>query len=92
MRFTTGGTSTQSAFNGTFIFHITPARPAALPESVVRTVMEAVSTLDLDLPLSLADVRMARKRLARQHHPDVGGSLALMQQINAAADLLEHLT
>lgn len=38
------------------------------------------------------DVRRARNRLAKQAHPDVGGSAGDMQRINAAADAaLRHL-
>lgn len=64
-----------------------PATPP-LPEALVLKVMEAISLLDLDLPCRPEDVKRARRRLARLHHPDVGGDVALMQQINVAADFL----
>jgi hypothetical protein len=35
---------------------------------------------------SVADVQAARRRLAKQAHPDAGGSAAAMQALNAAAD------
>ena len=40
---------------------------------------------------SAADVRQARTRLAKHHHPDVGGSAADMQRVNEAADLALRL-
>jgi hypothetical protein len=39
--------------------------------------------------LTLEMIKDRRKTLARKHHPDRGGSLAKMQAINAAADVLE---
>lgn len=41
-------------------------------------------------PLELAQVRDRKRELARKHHPDLGGSVEKMQEINAAADLLER--
>lgn len=34
---------------------------------------------------SAAEIRAARRELARLHHPDAGGDAAVMQQVNAAA-------
>ena len=74
----------------TYVQWYRPApKPQPLPPQLVDAVWNAVALLDLDLPLtSREEVSRARKQLARAHHPDIGGSLELMQQINAAADLL----
>lgn len=52
----------------------------------------AVKTLCLSVDATIMDVRQARVRMARVHHPDVAGasrrSAELMAEINAAADLL----
>jgi len=42
--------------------------------------------LGLDRSANEADVGEARRRLARESHPDLGGDVAAMQAINAAAD------
>jgi hypothetical protein len=42
--------------------------------------------LGLPPTATTADIDEARRRLARSAHPDVGGSVAAMQAINAAAD------
>lgn len=42
--------------------------------------------LGLDRSASEAEVGEARRRLARERHPDLGGDVAEMQDINAAAD------
>jgi hypothetical protein len=46
---------------------------------------DAFSTLGLAPDASAAEVNHARRRLAREHHPDVGGSAARMRAINEAA-------
>lgn len=49
--------------------------------------------LGLTRGASLADVRAARRVLARQFHPDHGGDAAAMQRINVAFDrCVAHLT
>ncbi len=40
-------------------------------------------------PITLEQVKKRHRELARKHHPDVGGSLAKMQEINQAAGILE---
>jgi hypothetical protein len=40
-------------------------------------------------PLTLEIIQRRRRELARRHHPDRGGSVAKMQAVNAAADVLE---
>ncbi|HUF97074.1 MAG TPA: hypothetical protein VMM60_03020 [Ilumatobacter sp.] len=42
--------------------------------------------LGLDPSASEADVNDARRRLAKASHPDLGGDVAAMQAVNAAAD------
>ncbi|MEZ5216770.1 MAG: hypothetical protein R2715_09335 [Ilumatobacteraceae bacterium] len=49
--------------------------------------------LGLTRSASIAEVRAARRRLARDAHPDVGGDPDRMQRINAAFDAaVGHLT
>jgi hypothetical protein len=43
-------------------------------------------TLGLGRDATVDDVRAARRRLAKAHHPDRGGDRAEMQRINEAAD------
>lgn len=40
-------------------------------------------------PVTLEVLQRRRRELARKHHPDRGGSVAKMQAVNAAADVLE---
>jgi curved DNA-binding protein CbpA len=42
-------------------------------------------------PITLELLQQRRRVLARKHHPDRGGSVAKMQTINAAADVLEAM-
>ncbi len=42
--------------------------------------------LGLPADASLDDVRAARRRLAKDHHPDHGGDAAMMRSVNAAFD------
>lgn len=44
----------------------------------MKTYFENVTTLD--------ELKREYKRLAKLHHPDVGGDTATMQQINAEHD------
>ncbi len=44
------------------------------------------AALGLDRDATAADVRAARRRLAKAHHPDQGGDAEQMQVINEAAD------
>ncbi len=44
------------------------------------------ATLGLDRDASGDEIRAARRRLAKAHHPDQGGDPADMQRINEAAD------
>lgn len=43
------------------------------------------AALGLDAHASAADVRAARRRLAKEHHPDTGGDATRMQELNEAA-------
>jgi curved DNA-binding protein CbpA len=38
--------------------------------------------------VTAAEVKARHRELARRHHPDRGGSVARMQEINAAVDQL----
>ena len=40
---------------------------------------------------TVANARAARARLAKRYHPDLGGSIAVMQRINAAYELAKRL-
>lgn len=44
------------------------------------------AVLDLRFGAPLADIRAARRRLARERHPDSGGSEDAMKELNAAFD------
>jgi hypothetical protein len=48
-------------------------------------VSDPFATLGLTNSASAADVRCARRDLARSLHPDAGGDAAAMQEVNAAA-------
>lgn len=39
-------------------------------------------------PLTVDSVRKRHRELAKKHHPDRGGQLAKMQEVNAAVDVL----
>lgn len=41
-----------------------------------------------DVPLTESVIKARKKQLAREHHPDFGGSTAMMAMINDAADVL----
>jgi hypothetical protein len=47
---------------------------------------EPFATLGLGRDATVDDIRAARRRLAKAHHPDQGGDPARMQTINEAAD------
>jgi len=49
-------------------------------------VEDPFAVLGLREGASLDDVRAARRRLAKEHHPDHGGDAAAMQRLNAAFD------
>lgn len=49
---------------------------------------EALTVLELDDPVSDADIKQQYRRLAMQHHPDRGGDDATLQKINAAMSIL----
>lgn len=66
-----------------------PARPAPNPQiEAARRVLGFAP----GQRLTVEDVKKRQRDLARRHHPDRGGSLAKMQEVNAAVDqLLETL-
>jgi hypothetical protein len=47
----------------------------------------ALQRLGLDISATIDDIRSARRVLARQAHPDVGGSEEAMRQLNEAVDV-----
>ena len=49
------------------------------------------AALGIGRDASAAEVRSARRDLAKQHHPDVGGDAELMRTINAAAGAALHV-
>jgi hypothetical protein len=49
-------------------------------------VSDPFATLGLGRDATRDDIRAARRRLAKAHHPDQGGDAARMQAINEAAD------
>src|SRR5215217_7776723 len=51
-----------------------------------REIPDPLRVLGLGPAASLDEIEAARRALAKQAHPDVGGSLDEMQRINAAAD------
>ncbi|MCB0966057.1 MAG: J domain-containing protein [Ilumatobacter sp.] len=51
-----------------------------------RPSSDPFAELGLGAGATADDVRRARQRLAKRAHPDVGGSAAEMQRVNAAAD------
>lgn len=56
---------------------------------MIETVNEAFLVLGL-APGDYAGIELAYRKLARAHHPDVGGDVSAMQRLNAARDLLER--
>lgn len=82
------GSSWTTTFRVTYI----PPRDPPLDPRFVDYVYEACAVLELEPPLrDKQEVERARRRLAKRHHPDAGGSLALMQRVNQAADELISL-
>lgn len=58
-------------------------RSGATLEAVID---DPFATLGLDRTATVAELRAARRRLARELHPDHGGDSLQMQQVNAAFD------
>ena len=51
-----------------------------------KPAQDPLATLGLGRDATVDDIRAARRRLAKAHHPDRGGDPAHMQSINEAAD------
>lgn len=49
---------------------------------------QALDTLGLSDPITDAEIKIAYRRLAMQHHPDRGGDTETLQEINQAAAVL----
>lgn len=64
------------------------------PEERPKTELEQAEKLfGVTAPYTRDEVRDARNRLLKKHHPDVGGSEEMTKRINAAYELLvEHAT
>lgn len=62
-----------------------PADPAVEERRRARIVLGFTPSEALTLEM----IQKRRRELARKHHPDRGGSVAKMQAVNAAADVLE---
>lgn len=85
---TTDTTSTNFWSALEFRVHVVPPNPP-LPQKFIEAVFQACAWLELEPPLhSHEQVKQARKKMAKQHHPDVGGDADAMKQMNAAADFL----
>lgn len=54
-----------------------------------RERREALAELELEDPVSAADIKRQYRRLAMLHHPDRGGSEERLRRINAALAVLE---
>lgn len=75
-----------------------PGRSARAEEPADRWAYEGRMTLRAALRImafastpALAELKARRRRLVAEHHPDVGGSTAVCQAINAAYDFLARL-
>lgn len=87
--YTTGNSSSWTVTGIRVEIHRAAPVEPPLPEELVAAIYDACAWLELELPLDNPQVvKAARKRLAKQHHPDAGGDVRLMQQVNAAADFL----
>lgn len=67
----------------------TPHEAAPPPESGTMTEAEAYRVLGLAPGASVEEVRSAYRRLMKRVHPDLGGSSALAEMLNAAKELLD---
>jgi hypothetical protein len=70
----------------------TPPPPPPPGPQVERQREIAAARKVLGIPsaveLTEAVIKQHQRKLARKHHPDRGGDVAVMQRINAAADYL----
>lgn len=60
---------------------------AAKARRTVTAVQDPFAVLGLTPSATLDEVRAARRRLAKEHHPDKGGDHARMGEVNRAFDL-----
>ncbi len=67
----------------------TPREPGPAPSSGTMTEAEAYRVLGLSPGASAGEVRSAYRRLMKRVHPDLGGSSALAEMLNAAKDILD---
>jgi hypothetical protein len=68
-----------------------PGSPPPPPDPTIAERARARKLLGFahDQPITLDMLQKRRRELARQHHPDRGGSVTKMQAVNAACDVLE---
>ncbi len=66
----------------------TPAPPD--PGILARRQARAVLGFAATEPLTIALLRDRKRVLAKRHHPDHGGSVSKMAEVNSAADVLEQ--
>ncbi len=57
-------------------------------QTPVKTIEEALETLELPKLITREDIRNQYRFLAKKHHPDIGGDTEKMEQLNAAYTLL----
>lgn len=67
----------------------TPREAARPPQSGAMTEAEAYRVLGLAPGASVEEVRNAYRRLMKRVHPDLGGSGALAEMLNAAKEILD---
>jgi hypothetical protein len=65
-----------------------PPPPPPRPRKPAGPEPHMVLGFAIGQKLTVAEVKARHRELARRHHPDRGGSVAKMQEINAAVDQL----
>lgn len=61
--------------------------PPATDPAVILLARQVMGFTDRE-PLTVDRIKEAKRRLAKRHHPDRGGSVAKMAAVNNAADVL----
>ena len=63
-----------------------------MPSDPLGSRGEALRLLGLRDPVERTDIVRAYRRMARQHHPDLGGDPAVFRALTTARDVLLHET